>query len=45
MHSRSLAPLTVLFELYFTLHLLAVFATPIVNPLALPAGELDEVIL
>lgn len=44
-HGRSLAPLTVLFEFYFTLHLLAVFATPVVNPLTLPAGELDEVIL
>jgi len=44
-HGRSLAPLTVLFEFYFTLHLFAVFATPVVNPLALPAGELDEVIL
>ncbi len=44
-HGRSLAPLTVLFELYFTLYLFTVFATPVVNPLTLPAGELDEIIL
>ena len=40
-----LAPLAVLFELNFTLHLFAVFATPIVNPFTCAAGELDEVIL
>ena len=40
-----LAPLAVLFELNFTLHLFAVFATPVVNSFACAAGELDEVIL
>ena len=40
-----LAPLTPLGELYFSLYLLLVLAAPIVDALALAAGELDESIL
>jgi hypothetical protein len=43
--SRLLAPLAVLLELNLTLNKLLVLGTPIVNALAVFAGEFDEAIL
>jgi hypothetical protein len=44
-HGLSLAPLAVLFELYFALNLLLVLAGPVVDALALLALQFDESIL
>ena len=45
MHGLSLAPLAVLFELDFALNKLFVFGAPIVDALALLAGEFYQTIL
>jgi hypothetical protein len=45
MDSRLLAPLAELLELDLASYELAVLAAPIVNTLALAAGEFDELIL
>ena len=45
MHGLSPAPLAPLFELYFTLNKLLILAGPIVDALALGAGEFYESIL
>ncbi len=40
-----LTPTTILLKFDFTLHLLAVFATPIINPFAGVASKFDQLVL